>query len=176
MASYVLLGGHELEKHKKYESQYKLDDDIFWGLGIENEVYLEFDKKIVTSRTFFISNHKRERYSIDYYSNYKKEYQDYPFEVYFDNLINTKNNNMEVIKLSDNNEYTINLPLFLNSHSFEKTDIYQKDILLWGQISSDRVGKYVICRDGLIRLNLNPGIKAIIKAGLGRVYRKLKTS
>ena len=129
MSSYI--GGNELEKHKKYESQYKLNDDIFWGIGIENEVYLEFDKKIVTSRTFFISNHKRERYSIDYYSNYKKIYQDYPFEVYFDNLINTKNNNMEVIKLSENNEYTINLPLFLNSHSFEKTDIYNQPKTLY---------------------------------------------
>ena len=115
MTSYIQLGGNELEKHKKYETQYKLDDEksnIFWGVGIENEVYLEFDKKIITSRPFFISNHKRERYSIDYYSNYKKEYQNNPFEVYFDNLINTKNSNMEVIKLSDNNEYTIDLPLW----------------------------------------------------------------
>ena len=67
----------------------------------------------------------------DNHSNYKKEYQDYPFEVYFDNLINNKNSNMEVIKLSDNNEYTINLPLFLNSHSFEKTDIYNQPKTLY---------------------------------------------
>ena len=111
MSNYILLRENELEKHKKYETQYKLDD-IFCGIGIENEVYLEFDKKVVTSRTFFISNHKRERYSIDYYSNYKKEYQDIPFEIYFDNLINEKNANMEVIKLCENDEYTINLPLF----------------------------------------------------------------
>ncbi len=134
MSNYIILGGNELEKHKKYEAQYKLDDEsqnIFWGLGIENEVYLEFDKKVVTSRTFFISNHKRERYSIDYYSNYKKEYQDIPFEIYFDNLINEKNANMEVIKLCENDEYTINLPLFLNSHSFEKTDIYNQPKTLY---------------------------------------------
>jgi len=130
MSSYVLLWGNELNKHKKYEAQYKLND-MFWGIGIENEVYLEFEKKIVTSRTFFISNHKRERYSIDYYSNYKKEYQDLPFEVYFDNLINEKNANMEVIKLCENDEYTINLPLFLNSHSFEKTDIYNQPKTLY---------------------------------------------
>ena len=134
MSNYVILGGNELDKHKKYEAQYKLDDEshnIFWGIGIENEVYLEFDKKIVTSRTFFVSNHKRERYSIDYYSNYKKEYQHIPFEIYFDNLINEKNANMEVIKLCENDEYTINLPLFLNSHSFEKTDIYNQPKTLY---------------------------------------------
>ena len=130
MSNYILLRENELEKHKKYETQYKLDD-IFWGIGIENEVYLEFDKKVVTSRTFFISNHKRERYSIDYYSNYKKEFQDIPFEIYFDNLINEKNANMEVIKLCEDDEYTINLPLFLNSHSFEKTDIYNQPKTLY---------------------------------------------
>jgi hypothetical protein len=134
MSNYIQLGGNELEKHKKYETQYKLENgklNIFWGIGIENEVYLEFDKKVITSKTFFISNHKRERYSIDYYNNYKKEYQNNPFEIYFDTLINNKNNNMEIIKLSENNEPTIDLPLFLNSHSFEKTDIYNQPKTLY---------------------------------------------
>ena len=48
------LNNTELEKHKKYNSYYK-SNELFWGIGIENEVYLEFDKKINVSKEFFLS-------------------------------------------------------------------------------------------------------------------------
>ena len=34
-----------LEKHHKYKNVYK-PNTLYWGLGIENELYLEFSKKI----------------------------------------------------------------------------------------------------------------------------------
>lgn len=34
-----------LDKHKKYKNKYG-KNEIYWGFGIENEMYLEFDKKI----------------------------------------------------------------------------------------------------------------------------------
>ena len=66
------LGNNQLDKHNKYKNLYKTDI-VFWGLGIENELYFEFENKKKISINEFINNHQRERYSIDYYSNYKKE-------------------------------------------------------------------------------------------------------
>lgn len=56
---------------------------------------------------------------------------------------------------------------------FEKTDIYCADSRLWGMISSDKAGKYVICRDGLIRIHVDLGFKSIFKAVLKRIYRRV---
>ena len=113
-------------KYKKYEEQYK-KSNIYWGIGIENEVYLEFSKKNSVSKSFFINNHKKERYSVDYYTNYKKEFQTQPFEKYFNNIIKKKQENLEIInkiKGSDGiDELMIEIPILFNSHSFEKTDV-----------------------------------------------------
>lgn len=117
------------EKYIKYEDQYK-KNDVYWGIGIENEVYLEFSKKNSVSKSFFVNNHKKERYSLDYYLNYKKEFQIKPFETYFDTVIQSKINNMEIInkiKSQDGlEELTIEVPILFNAHSFEKTDIYNQ--------------------------------------------------
>jgi hypothetical protein len=88
----------ELEKHVKYTCMYK-PNTLYWGLGIENELYLEFDKKIDITKEFFLKNHTRERYSVDYFSAYKS---------------------MIGFDLSKNIIYK--LPLLANSHSFTKTD------------------------------------------------------
>jgi len=96
----------ENEKHIKYKNKYK-PNEIFWGIGIENEVYLEFDKKIFVPINFFLKNHRRERYSVDYFSNYNKKYIDDYFYKYVGKCINDKN---------------IPLPLLINSHSFLYTD------------------------------------------------------
>ena len=37
-----LIGKNSLDKHIKYENIYK-KDELYWGIGIENEIYLEFD-------------------------------------------------------------------------------------------------------------------------------------
>jgi hypothetical protein len=93
-----------LEKHKKYELIYK-KNIIYWGLGIENEVYLETKHKIVNKKDI-ITNRKRERYSIDYYKNYKEDKVKSALEYYISTIP----------------EETITIPLLLNAHSFTKTD------------------------------------------------------
>ena len=55
---------------------------------------------------------------------------------------------------------------------FEKTDLYRTDSKLWGRLSTDKDGKYVICRDGLIRIHADLRIKTLVKAPLKRLYCK----
>jgi hypothetical protein len=93
-----------LEKHKIYEQQYQ-KNSLYWGLGIENEIYLEFDKKKRFTKEEFVKNHTRERYSVDYFSNYKKDYLD------------------QAMKLVSKD---VELPILLKSHSFSKTDVYNQ--------------------------------------------------
>ena len=74
------------EKHQKYLNFYDnrfgligdrvgsndtTDEEEFWGIGIENESYLMFqDMETVTNR-FVQTNHKPERYSVNYWRNYR---------------------------------------------------------------------------------------------------------
>jgi hypothetical protein len=95
------------EKHKKY-IQYYNSNEIYWGLGIENEIYLEFNKKKLFTKDFFLKNHKRERYSVNYFSNYKDIFTTESFNESFNEL--NKNDMVE-------------LPIILNSHSFLYTDL-----------------------------------------------------
>lgn len=87
------------DKHKKYEAHYK-PDEIFFGFGIESEYYLEFENEIEFDRLKFIQNHKKERYSVDYYSNYKL-----PTAPFFEKV-----------------KYNNKLPLLFNAHSMTLTD------------------------------------------------------
>jgi len=103
------IGELSLEKHSKYKDSYE-SSMIYWGMGIENEFYLEFDKKIKFSRDDFLNCHKHERYSLDYYKNYKKELLKEAFELIF---------------------FKEELPLMLNSHSFSKTDKYNNSKTLY---------------------------------------------
>ena len=95
-----------LDKHKIYLDKYK-PNDIYWGIGIENETYLEMSKKYnidkIDKYDFFLKNAKRERYSIDYFNT------SYKNNVFFENL--------KLIDLPNE------IPILLNAHSFSKTDI-----------------------------------------------------
>lgn len=102
----MILNNSELEKHKKYNDYYN-PNELYWGIGIENEVYLEFDKQIKISKDLFLTNHKRERYSVNYYKNYNEKYINNAFLHAYNNLTKIKE---------------IDLPLFINSHSFLYTD------------------------------------------------------
>ena len=108
----IIIGKSQLDKHSKYKKSYK-NNDIFFGLGIENEKYLEFEKKINFSKDNFLKNRRRERYSVDYNSNYKED-------VYFSAL-------NKFVQESYNEE----LPLLLNSHSFTHTDCKNNSITLY---------------------------------------------
>jgi len=87
-----------LEKHKKYKDKYGACE-TFWGLGVELETYLQFEKPLHVASSILKSAHKAERYSVDYYKGYK-------FKV-FDTLF--KDNFYEI-------------PYFMNSHSLTKVD------------------------------------------------------
>jgi len=90
-----------LEKHRNYLSYYK-PNDLYWGIGIEHETYLEFSKKLdIDPKKFYTKNAKRERYSVNYFNSYKPNV--------YDNCIN---------KLA----LESSVPLLMNSNSFSKTD------------------------------------------------------
>jgi len=107
-------------KYKKYEKIYKnVENDLFWGLGIENELYLEFEKNIEINETFFLNNHINERYSVNYFLNYKDEFKNILFEEYL-------KINYNILK---------NIPLILNSHSFINTDKMNQSKTLYKKIT-----------------------------------------
>ena len=45
---------------------------IYWGIGLENETYLEFEESLLVSGQFIQEKMGRERYSIDYLKCYRK--------------------------------------------------------------------------------------------------------
>lgn len=97
----LALGSH-LEKHEKYLKLYK-SSEVFWGLGIENEFYLECASRPSISNDFFNNNHQRERYSVNYYSNYDQELKTEAFKY--------------------TNHTFVDIPYLINSHSFTDADI-----------------------------------------------------
>jgi hypothetical protein len=94
---------NHLEKHEKYLKSYK-SNELFWGLGIENEFYLECESRPEISRDFFLNNHVRERYSVNYYSNYDVKLKNEAFAY--------------------TNHFDVDIPYLINSHSFTDTDRY----------------------------------------------------
>lgn len=102
-----LIGFGYLEKHQKYKELYK-PNEIFHGIGIENELYLEFDKQTELSKTQFLENRARERYSVDYNNTYHKDKLEQTLNEYANNFFNTTEK--------------IQIPLLLNAHSFENGD------------------------------------------------------
>ena len=106
IADKFYLNDNTLDKHHKYKDKYK-KNTLYWGLGIENEVYLKFEKKVVIKKEELINNRKRERYSVDYYKNYNEKL-----------LIEALNFCVRSIDSS-----FIEIPLLLNSHSFTRTDM-----------------------------------------------------
>ena len=80
-------------------------------------------KKYWTHSTvqIFLNNHKRERYSVDYYKNYKNEIINVLFEEYL-------KTNQNIIK---------KIPLLLNSHSFIDTDNLNQPRKLYTKLCED---------------------------------------
>ena len=102
------------DKHLKYKSLYG-KNEIYWGIGIENELYLEFDKKSHIDKKKFLNNHKRERYSVDYFKNYVEEYVNCGF--LYKSFVDS-----------------IELPVLLNSHSLTKTDQFNQSKTLYTKL------------------------------------------
>lgn len=96
-----------LAKHIKYSDMYQ-PNQVYWGLGIENEVYLEFEEKMKVSKQKFIENHKRERYSVDYFSSYKSDVLNRAF--------------LYIVSQMESTDSELSLPILMNSHSLISTD------------------------------------------------------
>jgi hypothetical protein len=99
------------EKHKKYIDFYggkgggnkcSSSDEEFWGIGIENETYMMTEKMDVVDRDFLMNNTKRERYSIDYFLNYK----------------------IDEYKKAVSSVESVTVPHYINGYMFQNMDIY----------------------------------------------------
>ena len=123
-----------LDKHKIYLDKYK-SNDLYWGIGIENETYLEMRKKYkVDKNSFFIKNAKRERYCIDYFAT------SYKNNVFMENI--------KLLDLPDE------IPILVNAHSFSKTDLnnqhktlYTKDPPPNPKFSGQTIFEYLCDKD-----------------------------
>ena len=94
------------EKHTKYVDFYnelKAGDEEYWGLGIENETYLMFDQLTVVTKDFIQNNQKPERYSVNYWANFKMDYL-----------------SRALSKLPK----TVKVPIYINSYLFRNADVY----------------------------------------------------
>ncbi len=77
----------------------------YWGIGLENETYLQFEESLIVSGAFIQEKIGREKYSIDYTKNYKEESLAPLLEKAF---------------ITDEN-YAVSR--MMNSHSLEKLDV-----------------------------------------------------
>ena len=95
------------DKHMKYMDSYDTCDAsqtiLFWGLGIENETYL-MQSHLLPASSFRKLIPKRERYSVNYFNNFKPE----PFS----STLNT-------LRSLDSLTY----PVYINAHTFKSTDL-----------------------------------------------------
>lgn len=105
-----------INKHYKYIKIF--NDNImnnhniyqeFWGIGIENETYLMTDKFVNVGKNFLLNNTKSERYSINYFLNYK----------------------MDEYKNKVSSIRYVNVPYYINSYMFQYMDIYGENKTLF---------------------------------------------
>ena len=108
------IGKNSSDKHAKYKDSYG-KNEIYWGIGLENELYLEFERKSYVDKKKFLNNHKRERYSVDYFKNYVEEYVDCGF-------------------LYHSFKYSDELSVLMNSHSLTKTDQFNQPKTLYTKL------------------------------------------
>lgn len=87
----------------RYKSMYK-PNELYWGLGIEEETYLQFTKPIYVAAPIIRTAHAAERYSVKYYTTYKPTYKE-AFAALF----------------TDASGF-YPLPYFFNAHSFMRMD------------------------------------------------------
>ncbi len=104
-----------LEKHQKYKSAYR-PNDFYWGLGVEHETYLETSKLKQITRKDLKENRGSERYSVSYYTIYTPE----QLNIALDDLFHE--------------DEKILLPILLNSHTFQKTDLNGEHIATFERI------------------------------------------
>jgi hypothetical protein len=88
------------DKHIHYADSH-IPGEMFWGIGIENETYIEIRKTVEVSREFLLTKHGRERYSVNYWPQYKAD------------LLQT---------VLESASFPTHLPFLYNGHSLDKCD------------------------------------------------------
>jgi len=128
----------------RYLIQYKKNDNLFWGIGLENETYLQ-GESIKISGDAIISMLGRERYSVDYRQNY--------------NMDDLKKIMSETY--SSNKKY--NISQMINSHSLNKIDRYGEHLTIYQKEPKENMkfsGKTIIEEwfeyDNEIKNKINP--------------------
>lgn len=107
-----------LPKHTKYFNSYK-PNDLFHGLGVEHETYLESTsntRKILEKD--ILSRQYPERYSVNYFKSYKPPALQSSISKYFN----------DIAKIDNSGIPYISIPILLNSHAFQNTDIYNQPV------------------------------------------------
>lgn len=93
----------QLGKHRHYKDEYR-PGDLYWGIGIEREFYLESTSIRQVSKDWMLRNQRPERYSVKYFNSYKPDYFNKALTALF----------------PDNNN--IYLPVLFNAHALLKCD------------------------------------------------------
>ncbi len=78
----------------------------FWGIGLENETYLQFEESLIVSGQFIQEKMGRERYSLDYLKCYKEGCLE------------------KVLSRAFNSGKNYLVSQMMNSHSLEKLDVH----------------------------------------------------
>jgi hypothetical protein len=105
----------ESDKHSKYYDSY-IPNDVFFGIGIENESYMQFEKPYGILCDDITCRLKRDAYSVDYYSNYNMDlFKETLSSIYIPSGY-TK---------SDKTPFW-NLPLMINAYALQKLDLNGK--------------------------------------------------
>jgi hypothetical protein len=94
-------------KHDRYAEVHR-PGDLFWGIGIENETYLEVEGGLQTTADI-LTKHGSERYSVAYWKQYKPGEVETVLQRYLS-------------KLPGGTNTPLTLPLLVNGHSLTKCD------------------------------------------------------
>lgn len=86
----------------------------YWGIGLENETYMQFEEPLIVSGAFIREKIGCERYSIDYRKCYKDRSYENPVAAAFE-----REKNYQISRM-------------MNSHSFEKVDLNWRHKIIGG--------------------------------------------
>jgi len=103
---------YEIIVEEKFKKCFK-PNDYFWGLGIENETYIQGKYPRYYNGEFIQNNLKRERYSVNYMENYKQDILQKLLSYFFPKD--------EIFMIHQ----------MINAHCFDKMDLYQNHKTLY---------------------------------------------
>lgn len=122
----LLLKDPEQVKHLHYVDSYR-PHDLMWGLGIENETYLQCAKAKIVDVAFLLKNKKQERYSVNYFNNYRPGVYDAAVR----RIFGCDGQPTAALASLD---MPCALPVLLNAHSFQKTDVYNQPATTYSRV------------------------------------------